>query len=184
MRLHLTSYHRYWLFIWFFVLVYLLLGDTVFSKELIHSKNFSNNQYGISYIFPLGRTELGRESQTILQEPVYITAYAPLRYAKGTIQLRFADSPKGWSIGLNNGPGFSYTLVLLDENVIQKLSFNLRDAYYDNNRIRFIFSNPDKSEGFLIVQEVLIVLDEPYGGLSLAIKENLMTTYEYIATIF
>lgn len=142
----ITKYHLFWIIFWFLVLLWLLVDDMALSGKLSYQKDFSKNQFEISYLFPLGRTIMTDTGQTITGEPVYFTVYAPQRLDRARITIQFDNLPTGWSIGYQVAPGFNYQLVDFDgNNNTRTIDLNIRGAYYMNNRLRFILSHPDFS---------------------------------------
>ena len=160
MRFSLTKFHLYWIGIWTLVLIYIFVADAVLSKKVSYTKVFSQNQYGISYVFPLGRTEVTDMWQRFVGEPVYTTVYAPRLYNKAEIELSFEESPVGWSFGVQNGPGFSYIRYPLEETLEHFFVFDIESSITEQNRLRFIFTNDQDFFEPLTLSRLSITLSE------------------------
>lgn len=161
-----NKYHFFWILLWLVIFVYLISADTVPSGKLIYQKDFSKNQYGIGYIFPLGRTHVFNNAQTIIQEPVYFTVYTPKSFDKVQLSISFDISPSQWKIGYQVGPGFEYRLFDLDDMLTeQNINLHIDDAYYNKNRLRFMLANPSlPQDSALSVNGISVTLtnDEPF----------------------
>lgn len=147
MKININRYHLLWTVAWLAVFAWLIIEDIDLDGSSIYIKDFSKNQFSISYIFPLGRTFIGPNSQTIIAEPVYFTVYAPQRFDRVIVRFTALEPSAGWQIGYQTAPGFHYALLdgSIESGKNEFIIFST-DAYVEENRFRFIFANNQLTE--------------------------------------
>jgi hypothetical protein len=180
----LTRFHIFWIAFWIIALFLLFLKDAGLDGAVRYKKSFSKNQFVITSLFPLGRTTVLERGQRVNEEPVYFSVYAPQKFSQARVTMIFdAPAPSGWSIGYQAGPGFQYVLTPLPEGVTeQEFTFNVSSAHYENNRLRFIVSNPKFSEGSSLAVRMYAV--ELLRGIPFSIREYAILWKESIRNAY
>ena len=181
---YLNKFHVFWIGFWIVVSCLLFVKDIVPSGKLFYKKSFLKNQFAITSLFPLGRTTFMERAQRVDDEPVYFSVYAPQSFSKARVNIIFEVPPSiNWRIGYHAGPGFQYKLFPVEEGKReQAFIFDIKDAYYERNRLNFILSNPDiMPENAITVQShaVELVREEPFSFIKyLSVwRENLQIFY-------
>jgi len=158
---YLNKFHVFWIGFWIVVLCLLFVKDIVPSGKLFYKKSFLKNQFVVTSLFPLGRTTFMERAQRVDDEPIYFSVYTPQKFSQARVTIIFdTPPPSGWSIGYHAGPGFQYKLFPAEEGKReQAFIFDIKDAYYERNRLNFILSNPDITpENALTVQSYAVEL--------------------------
>ena len=95
-----------------------------------------------------------------------------------------SEIPKDWSIGVQTGPGFSYSLTPLEGIKEQQIILDVSNAFYNKNKLRFILSNDGKNVEPFEIEALSVIFTDTEGGYLSIIKRNLADIYEDLATIF
>lgn len=181
----LRRYYILWTIFWLGCLVYLFVNDINFSGDKLFVKDFQRNQFTLSYLFPLGRTELSADGQRLVAEPIYFTVYAPREYSLARLTLQTTvpvGSQTNWQIGYQTAPGFNYEL--LPQMLVKghnELAVNLSLAYRENNKYRFILvHNLTATFNPLTINGLAVELKRPKGFLLRDYLEDWFSGFNFI----
>ncbi len=104
----------------------------------------------VSQFFPAQRlTQPESGSQTVKEQPIYVTVRYPHRYDTATITV-LGDNPYhiAWKVGLATGqtPG-SWSYTLAEPTSSGSAAFDLAGAQVSDGRLRFIITTPTLTAG-------------------------------------
>lgn len=137
---------------------WLLINKIVIGNDVVFSTDFSQPDYFVQGLFPVGRVDKFKMGaaivERVLYDPVYFDVYSPRHFNKAIVTLQY-EKPTSLDVSVGvklKGGEWSYDLKKLTENNEQAVEFDLRNAELQNNKLQFIISAPK-----LTVDDELIV---------------------------
>ncbi|MBI5254782.1 hypothetical protein HY932_03335 [Candidatus Falkowbacteria bacterium] len=110
-------------------------------------------------LYPEGRVEIVENAWKIKYEPVYLNVYAPRKFKKAQVTLKYKnlmESDVFVGVKVKGNAPVPYYLKKLDKT----LSFDLAGAAFEKNKLQFIIAAPgiEESKGTLIIESIKIQL--------------------------
>ena len=148
------------------ILIFLIQQKHIFSREVVYNYDFGGQTKFIQGLYPEGRIVQLVESQQVNLEPVYFEVYAPQKYAKAKVKLRYKNAAGlgvklGLKLDLNDWSFFMADLPSGGAEFVEsEVEFDLEKAYKKNNRLKFIIASPavNESQEKIFIDNVVVIL--------------------------
>lgn len=134
------------------ILIFLFWQKIVPAGEIEYKYNFSDNPKFIFGFYPEGRVVYNYETQSVINEPVYLDVYSPRKFNRAAVDLRYKNlnnSSAQFGVKLADAEWAFYFIPLTaggDNFLWQSFEFDLSHAERVKNKIRFALSAPSLVE--------------------------------------
>lgn len=150
------------------MLVFVLVLAVLFSQKLVlansvtYEVDFVKSNQFVRGPYPEGRVEQSESSVLVKYEPVYFSIYSPRHFKQAKVTIRYkktADlkSQLGLKLNLNKWAFFFEDLPETGDQFIEyELIFDLANAEYFKNNIKFIIAAPgiDSHKGVIEIDRI------------------------------
>ncbi|MFH0814967.1 MAG: hypothetical protein V1902_02755 [Candidatus Falkowbacteria bacterium] len=119
-------------------------------------------------LYPEGRVEIVDNAWKLKYEPIYFKVYAPRKFKKAEITLKYQNSMESdvfVGVKVKGNSAVPYYMQKIEKTlpgswVEKTLEFDLAGAAFEKNKLQFIIAAPgiEQSKGSLIIENVKIQL--------------------------
>ncbi len=135
-------FHYLWIFLAFLLIIYIISKNIVVQRDLVYKLNFNKSiMRDITGWYPESRTITINNELHILEEPLYLKVYTPLRFNNLIIKGKIEFQEEAIKIGLKQKDQSYLYKDINNEDI--NLSFSLEEALIVGNKLELILSLPD-----------------------------------------
>ena len=137
--------HYFFIILSIFLISYVISKNIVIERNLVYKLDFSKSiNKNITGWYPNSRTVFINDKIRILNEPLYLKVYVPVKFKNLIIKGELEFKDENIKIGLKQKDNNYFWKDIVEKNI--NLNFNLDNALIVGNKLELLLSIPDIQE--------------------------------------
>ena len=137
--------HYFFIIFSIFLIIYVISKNIVIERNLVYKLDFSKSiNKNITGWYPNSRTVFINDKIRILNEPLYLKVYVPVKFKNLIIKGELEFKDENIKIGLKQKDNNYFWKDIVEKNI--NLNFNLDNALIVGNKLELLLSIPDIQE--------------------------------------